>query len=206
MNSFNRLIELFGKFPGIGPRQARRFVYFLLVQNSSYIDEFISLLKSLKQEVSICPSCKRFFVGKHAAAALCSLCGAANRTRKELMVVEKDVDVDAIEKSGTYDGLYFVFGGTIAILEKDPEERARLKDLEKTVAERIKKDSLSELILALSATLDGEHTADYLSEKFKPLAQTHNFKITTLGRGLSTGTELEYSDAETIKNALKNRA
>ncbi len=210
MNSLNRLIELFGKFPGIGPRQARRFVHFLLSQNGSYIEEFVSLLRSLKREVARCPSCERFFSGKHTPEAPCPLCANIHRNRSLLMVVEKDIDADIVEKSGTYDGLYFILGGTVPILEKNPEMRIRVKELEKIIGERVKKtdgvNALTELILALSATPDGEHTAGYLLSRLAPLTEANGFKVTMLGRGLSTGTELEYSDSETIKNAFKNRA
>jgi recombination protein RecR len=206
MNAIHKLTELFTRFPGIGPRQARRFVYFLLAQNSAYREELITLLRSLKQEISLCPSCRRFFAGKGAKNAFCTVCVSQSRDRSLLMIVEKDVDADAVEKSGTYEGLYFILGGTVPLLEKDTGGEIRMKELEGTLAERVEKDKLAEVILALSATPDGEHTSDMVASRLRPLAEKHSFKLTVLGRGLSTGTELEYSDPDTIKNALKNRA
>lgn len=97
-----------------------------------------------------------------------------------------------------------MLGGSVPILEKNPEKRIRQKELLEVVEKR-SKDGLKEIIIALNYNPEGENTLTYLSEILKPLADKNNLKISTLGRGLSTGTELEYSDTETIKNALKNR-
>jgi recombination protein RecR len=118
-------------------------------------------------------------------------------------VVEKDVDVENIERTGTYKGLYFILGGTTSPLDKHPEQRIRITELEKRLtntAERVE-----ELILALSATTEGEDTAAYLLERITPLTQKQSVKLSVLGRGLSTGTELEYVDADTMKSALAGR-
>ena len=114
------------------------------------------------------------------------------------MIVPRDIDMEQVEKSGSYNGYYFVLGGVVPILEKEPEKRIRSKELEV----RIKKDkNIKEVILAMNANNDGEHTAEYLKEKLKP------YKLSTsqLGKGLSTGAELEYADPETLKNALLHR-
>jgi recombination protein RecR len=121
------------------------------------------------------------------------------------MVVEKDIDLDNIEKSGVYNGIYFVLGGTIQIFEKHPGELIRSKKLLEIVKKRAEKESLKEIILALSLTTDGENTMRYLSSLLEPIAKQYHLRISTLGRGLSTGIELEYSDVDTIKNALQNR-
>jgi len=120
------------------------------------------------------------------------------------MLVSHDVDFENIEKTHFYNGYYFILGGTVPILEKIPEKRIRQKDL-LAVLEKKAKDGLSEIIIALNYNPEGENTLNYLSEILKPFADKNNVKISTLGRGLSTGTELEYSDSDTIKNALKNR-
>ena len=117
------------------------------------------------------------------------------------MIVSRDVDFENIEKSHFYNGLYFVLGGVVPILEKAPENRIRQNELLKLVETK----QPAEIILAMSLNPDGENTESYLRTILAPLAQAHNVKISTLGRGLSTGTELEYSDTETIKNALQNR-
>ena len=120
------------------------------------------------------------------------------------MLVSHDVDFENIEKTHFYNGYYFILGGTVPILEKTPEKRIRQKDLIQSIEKKIK-DGLSEIIIALSYNPEGENTLSYLSQILKPLADKNKTKISTLGRGLSTGTELEYSDSDTIKNALKNR-
>ena len=116
-----------------------------------------------------------------------------------LMIVPRDADLDAVEKSGSYKGLYFVLGGSLPILEKEPEKRIRISELKN----RIRRDSgvIKEMILAMNANAEGENTADYIKESFKG----ENFAISELGRGLSTGSELEYADPDTLKNALLHR-
>ena len=128
-----------------------------------------------------------------------------SRDKTLFMIVAHDVDVESIERSSSFHGYYFVVGGTIPILDEKPEERVRLTDLKKQVASRMR-SGLSEIILALDLNPEGEHTMEYLRTFLSPLIEGSGIKITLLGRGLSTGTELQYSDPETIKNALKNRA
>jgi len=102
--------------------------------------------------------------------------------------------------------MYFILGGLVPIVTKDTPSFVRIKELTKSIEERVKKDNLSEVIIALSLNPQGENTDRYVREILSPLQKTHNFNVVSLGRGLSTGTELEYSDSETIKNALRNRA
>jgi len=127
-----------------------------------------------------------------------------NRDRSLLMVVEKDNDLENIERSRCYTGHYFVLGGVLPFLEKDPNSKIRGRELLQVVAGRAK-GALKEVILALSTNPDGEHTTEYVKELLLPLVEEHKLKISILGRGLSTGAELEYSDSETIKNALVGR-
>ena len=212
MDSLNKLIERFREFPGIGPRQARRFAYFLLTKNPSYLEELAYLVTDIKKTIRLCNSCYRFYsVGNKSPQSpqspkndplICPICQDPSREKNLLMVVARDVDFEAIEKSGTYHGLYFILGGTIPYLEKNPENHVRLRELVVTLDKR----DLSEIILSLNANPEGEHTADIVRASVKDLAEKKHTKITILGRGLSTGSELEYTDADTIKNALRNRA
>ncbi len=200
MNSIDRLSELFKSFPGIGPRQAKRFVYYLLMRSGSYSDELIRAIQELKGEISQCDSCQKYFAKNGGDSKLCSTCSDESRDTSLLMLVPRDIDLEAVEKSGGYNGYYFVLGGVVPILEKEPEKRIRIKSLES----RIKNGkAIREVILAMNANQDGEHTAEYLKEKLA----TYNPKLTIseLGRGLSTGIELEYADPETLKNALLHR-
>lgn len=200
MNSIDRLSELFKSFPGIGPRQARRFVYHLLSRNGSYSEELISAIKDLKSEIMQCVSCERHFHSRERRETLCRVCSDSGRDHTSLMVVSRDVDLEAVEKSGSYQGDYFVLGGVIPLLDKEPEKRVRLSKLKERVSKGLE-NGLQEIILAMNVTQDGEHTASFLREYLKDF----NLNFSTLGRGLSTGAELEYADPETLKNALNNR-
>ena len=121
------------------------------------------------------------------------------RDDTQLMLVEKDQDLAAVERAGTYKGRYFVLGGVLTLIGKGV---IREKELLKAVEKRLKA-GLKEIVLALSATSEGEHTADRVRELLMP--SRDHFKISELGRGLATGSELEYSDAETLRAALTNR-
>ncbi len=210
MDSTAKLIELFKEFPGIGPRQAKRFVYFLLTRPNGYASELSKLIGEVKSHVVCCDTCFRFFARNGNPVTTCPVCRDEKRDGKTLMIVSHDVDFENIEKTGSYNGYYFILGGTVPILEKNPEKRIRQKDLLELIEKKVARgtlatEGLSEIIIALNYNPEGENTLTYLSQILRPLAEKHNIKISTLGRGLSTGTELEYSDSDTIKNALKNR-
>src|SRR3990167_695933 len=96
MNSFDKLTKLFSDFPGIGPRQAKRFVYFLLTRNPSYIDEFITLIKSIKADSALCSSCFRYFISNKSPSTLCPICNDRNRDLTKLMIVARDVAISII--------------------------------------------------------------------------------------------------------------
>ncbi len=189
----NKLIEYFLKFPGIGPRQAKRFAYFLAMQDEKFLKDLSGLILGIKEDINQCRSCFRIFEGK---GEKCNLCSSLNRDNSLLMIVEKDVDLENIEKAGIYNGRYFVLGGLLP-LTGDKTNNLKFKELYNKVEE----EKYSEVILALSANVEGENTNRYIEKILEPL----KIKITKFGRGLSTGAELEYSDSDTIKNALNNR-
>ncbi len=202
--SIQKLAEYFEKLPGIGPRQARRFVYALLKKDTDFINSFSKLISNLKKETISCQECQRYFETKNGNT-ICLICNNLNRNKNTLLVIEKDVDLNNIEKAGFYNGLYFVLGGLVPPIGADLPEEVKMREL----FEKVKKDStlknLKEIILAFSATPEGENTANYTTKILEPITEKFPVKISRLGRGLSTGTELEYSDKETITNALKNR-
>ena len=206
MNSIDKLTELFIKFPGIGPRQAKRFVYFLLTRDNGFLIELANALKNLKSDSKICQSCSRFYSSSNYNSNLCGICSNKNRDTDVLMIVAKDADLINIERVGSYNGMYFVLGGFVSILEKTPEQKIRIEKLVSLIQSKIKSNDLKEVILALSLNPDGENTIDYVSERLKSILGDKNIKITTLGRGLSTGAELEYLDDNTFENAFKNRS
>jgi len=205
MNTIEKLETAFAEFPGVGLRQARRFVYYLLTRGPAALAAFSSLILKLKQDIRRCESCFRFFVKETSHSGECSLCRDKTRDRKTLLVISRDVDLETVEKSGSYRGLYFVLGGSVPVLEKKPASRILGKELAAAIEKHFKTGELQEIILALNANPEGENTEVYVRKIISPLAEAFNLKISTLGRGLSTGTELEYSDPATIKNAIRNR-
>jgi recombination protein RecR len=189
------LTRAFERFPGIGPRQARRFVFHLLSAGSGDRTRIADLISRLGDNVRQCPECLRFANG----GPVCNLCADPNRDDGILLIVEKDQDLIALERAGTYKGRYFVLGGVLTLSGKGTiRESELLRALEKR-----SKTGLREIILALSATSEGENTTDHLRQLLLPYRS--QVKLSVLGRGLSTGSELEYSDAETLSGALQNR-
>ena len=204
MNPIDKLTSLFSKFPGIGPRQAKRFVYFLLQENDSYTRELLDLITRIRREISYCLVCYRLSFNQ--SSKICNLCSDPKRDPSILMVVAKDIDLENIARSGSYTGKYFLLGGLLPILEKGPEEKIRIRELLSLVQVMVDTSpALREIIIALSVNPEGDNTVDYIKNYLLEITQSKGIKISVLGRGLSTGTELEYSDSETIKNALTNR-
>lgn len=196
MDPIERLTSLFEKFPGIGPRQAQRFVQFLLRSSPAVRREFVESVQALGGSVHQCKECMRFFSGD---GSTCGICANPQRDRQQLVVVASDADLFALERSGTYAGMYFVLGGTIS-LSSEKASGLRIKQLLDSVSKR---SELKEIILAFPANPEGDATAIRVRDELG--AQNLSAKITSLGRGLSTGSELEYADPETIKSALDNR-
>lgn len=204
MTSFDKLVELFRGFPGIGPRQAKRFAYHLIRTPSQTNRELSEAISNIKKEMTECAFCHRYFSHSNSKQALCSICGNASRSRETLMIVSFDSDLESVEKSDGYDGRYFVLGGLIPILEDDHGRYIRLSELQKSLGQA-QGEGLKEIIVALSVTAEGDHTAKVLTEMLHTKFAEAGIKITTLGRGVSTGSELEYSDKETIRAALESR-
>ncbi len=203
MNSIEKLKELFIQLPGIGPRQAGRFVHFLLMRGSLWRSELINSIKELDASVAQCHKCMRFFEGSKTTE--CSICINTKRDSSQLLLVVSDVDVKQIERAGEYKGKYFVLGSLMPV-SNNRKSYVRLKELLLLIKQLLGDNVLQEIIFALPATLDGEHTTDSLQIEIKKVANSKNIKMTVLGRGLSTGSEIEYADPQTLNNALKNRA
>jgi len=202
MNTIEKLTEIFKEFPGIGERQAKRFVYFLMSRNSSYAENLLLLIKDLKKEITQCEECFRFFIQDNHKKNICDICSNPHIDNGMLMIIEKDSDLESVKKSRLYHGKYFILGGLVPIVEKNTNSKIRIREL----IEKIKKNKeLKEVILAFSLSPQGDHTDMYIRSQLKDIIDSLNIKISSLGRGLSTGTELEYSDNDTLKNALKNR-
>ncbi len=203
MDSLHRLEEIFSHFPGIGPRQAKRFVYYLLNKSQASIKEFTQLIEDVRKSTHECSQCHRFFAeGSKKVSSVCPICSDTSRDQTTLMIVARDSDYESVERSGAYKGLYFILGGAVPVLDKEPEKRIRLEKLLEFIS---KAKQLNEIILSMNTTPDGDHTADIVREAVNKITEGKSVKITVLGRGLSTGAELEYVDRDTIENALRNR-
>lgn len=193
--SIQKLIDLFSKFPTIGPRTAARFVFYLMKISKEEVEELINSISNLKKTVKICSFCFNPFEGE---GELCKICSDSSRDRTSLCIVEKETDLITLEKTKKYKGLYFILGGTVSTFKKKDIEKLKTKELE----ERVKSHpEIKEIIIAINPTTEGEATALYLERLLKPL----NIKITRLGRGLPVGAELEYADEETLGSALEGR-
>ena len=216
MDIIDKLAEVFKEFPGIGERQAKRFVYFLMSRTPAYNENLTILIKELKKEVTQCKECFRFFIlparnassiadagGDKKKDKTCEICSNINTDPSTLMIIEKDSDLESVKKSRAYHGKYFVLGGLVPIVEKTTKRKIRIEELKEKI--RKEEKDLKEIILAFSLNPQGDHTDSYVREQIKDIVEKSNIKVSSLGRGLSTGTELEYSDNETLKNALKNR-
>ncbi len=203
MDIIDKLTEVFKEFPGIGERQAKRFVYFLMSRTPAYSENLSRLLVDLKKDISQCKECFRFFLKTAQNSQLCDVCSNPNSDSTLLMVIEKDSDLESVKKSRVYNGKYFILGGLVPIVEKNTKSRIRIEELK----EKIKKEGniLKEVILAFSLNPQGDHTDSYVREQIREITDKLKIKVSSLGKGLSTGTELEYSDNDTLKNALKNR-
>ncbi|HUV81246.1 MAG TPA: recombination mediator RecR [Patescibacteria group bacterium] len=213
--TIQKLINLFSKFPTIGPRTAARFVFYLLRQPAEETQELLAAIANLKEKIRLCDSCFKSFEppaeasegkeselssspsAKARESKLCEICRNPRRDKTTICLVEKETDLIPIEKTKKYQGLYFVLGGRVSALKKTDFKKLRTDKL----LERIKNSEISEIIIALNPTTEGEATVLYLERKLKPL----NIKITRLGRGLPVGGELEYADEETLSSALEGR-
>ncbi len=208
MNPTEKLQELFLKFPGIGPKQAARFVYFLLRQNEDYKVDLAKNIEMLKDSSHVCEMCLRIFSNsKNKEKKLCSICEDESRDSKSLMIVVKELDIDAIEKTGFYHGKYFVLGSVLPFLTEKPTEILNIRELVNLIHTNLQngEKSISEVVFALPATDEGENTINYLKKTLSQVVGIENLKMSTLARGLSTGLDIEYVDKNTFKEAFNHR-
>src|SRR3989344_284210 len=204
---FQQLVKLFQRLPGVGPRQAARFVIALLDQPEENLKELGESINNLKHDVGFCGECFNISEGvryfKDRPDPLCHICHDTKRDPTKLMVVEKVTDLESVEKTGLYKGLYHVLGGAINPLDKITPPSLRIKELENRLESLLSRSkasgSILELIIATNPNTPGETTELYLRDL---LANKKGVSITRLGRGLSSGSHLEYADETTLKHAL----
>lgn len=190
-NSIQNLVNAFSKLPSVGERTAERYVFYLLKSGKKDAGEIALALKELLEKVKSCETCWDF-----ADSSPCEICKDKSRDNKTICVIAEPQDIEAIEKTGEYNGTYHVLRG---VIKSDDDEFKNLK-----AKELLKRaEDAKEIILALNADLNGENTNMYLEAKLKE--QNPNLKITRLARGLPMGSDLQYADEITLGSALKNR-
>ena len=190
-----KLIIAFSSLPGIGPKTAQRLTFYVLSQN---IDETMKLseaLRDVKKSLSYCQNC--FFITNEESGASCNFC--SDKDSSSICVVENIVDAITIEMSGIHSGSFHILHGSISPMNGIGPENLKVDELMK----RISLKSTNEIILATNPTLEGEATSMYLSNFIKD--NFNNIKVTKLAKGLASGTDLEYSDFNTLSNAFENR-
>jgi recombination protein RecR len=207
MNPVDSLSHLFTQFPGIGPKQAKRFVYYLMKKDARFKDELIRAVEALKSHGKKCTECFRFF-GEFVSQSndLCPICSSKERENGILMLVEKELDVDAIEKTGAYNGKYFILGGVLPVLAEKPSDHIRIRELASLVHTKIESEMLTEIIFALPVTEQGDTTSTYVEKTLRQIVGADKLTFSLLARGLSSGLELEYVDKNTFKSAFEHRA
>ncbi|MCA1755968.1 MAG: recombination mediator RecR [Bacteroidales bacterium] len=185
-------VNEFASLPGIGRKSALRLVMHLLRRNDADVERFGESIIRLKKEVHYCRVCNNI-----SDTETCSICSDTNRNNALVCVVENIRDVLAIENTGQFRGLYHVLGGIISPMDGIGPADLRIADLEKRVAA----GGISEVILALSTTMEGDTTNFYLYRKLSP----YNVSVSTLSRGVAIGDELEYTDEITLGRSIVNR-
>jgi len=194
---FKYLVKLFQKLPGVGPRQGARFVLSLFNRTDAELQELGNAIASLRQSIRFCRQC--FNVADDTE---CHICQSSTREKSQILVVEKITDLDSFEKTGLYKGLYHVLGGAINPVDGVNPEHLKLNELKRRVTAAVQSGLAPEIILATNVNTAGETTALYIREMF---GDTSGITITRLARGLASGSNLEYADELTLKNALDFR-
>ncbi|MBR6168879.1 recombination protein RecR [Candidatus Saccharibacteria bacterium] len=195
-SALNDLIDALGRLPGVGSRTAERYAYFLLKSDEDVSEKIASALNNLHSGVKYCPIT---FAIMDASQTVSPLYDDATRDKKTVLVVEEPLDIYAIEHTKAFTGTYHVLGGAISPMDGVTADKLHIKEL----AERIKKDSVEEVIIATNPSVEGESTAILLEKLLHE--EYPDLKITRLARGLPLGVSLEYADQITLASALNNR-
>lgn len=187
----DRLIHLLAKLPGLGPRSARRVALFLLKKNTSLMRPLAQALTAAAESITACPTC-----GNLDTQSPCGICADPSRTDGALCIVEDVADLWAMERTG-FKGRYHVLGGTLSALDGVGPNDLHIAGL----VGRIRDGAITEAILALNATVDGQTTAHYIMDQLDGM----DISVTQLAHGVPVGGELDYLDDGTLSAALKAR-
>jgi len=188
------VIEALGQLPGVGPRSAERYAYFLLKTSQSKSDKLSKALAGLHDGVKLCPVTYALIDADESVSPLYS---DSDRDKTVVALIADPFDIMAIEKTSLYRGTYHVLGGLISPIDGIGPEQLHIPELK----ERIKKDGVKEIIMATNASVEGETTALYIQQELKGI----DLKITRLAQGLPIGVDLEYADQITLGRALERR-
>ena len=186
------IAEQFRRLPGIGIKSARRLAYFLLERPQEDVDTFLNTIKEARAHSCYCSIC-----GNLSTSDPCPICSDDSRDQHTLCVVEQPPDVQAMEKSQEYHGLYHVLHGALSPLDGIGPEQLRIKEL----LHRLESSQVKEVIIATDPDTEGEATAYYLSRLIKP----SGIKVTRIARGLPAGGDIGYADSITLAGAVQNR-
>ena len=186
------LIEEFSKLPGIGVKSAQRLTFFVLRSPTDQARRLAEAIMRVKESIIYCSHCFNI-----TETDPCPTCSNPNRDQEIICVVEEPLDVLAIEKTGTYKGLYHVLHGALSPVEGILPKDLRIDEL----MQRVRGHKLREIILATNPNFEGEYTANYIKEELAPLG----LRVTSLARGLPMGGDLEYADEGTLSRALEGR-
>jgi recombination protein RecR len=190
--ALQRLLEEFGRLPGIGPKSAQRIAYHLLETDSEDARRLADAILEVKQQVHFCPVCFNY-----ATRERCDVCDDPSRDTRSICVVSEPRDVSAIERTGSYHGLYHVLGGVISPMDKIGPEQLHVREL----LQRLASGEVQEVILATNPDVEGETTATYLARTIRPLG----VKVTRLAYGIPVGSNLEFADDATLLRAMEGR-
>ena len=190
--ALQRLLDELGRLPGIGPKSAQRIAYHLLEADAEEARRLANAILDVKQQVHFCPVCFSY-----ATRDTCDVCADGTRDRASTCVVSEPRDVTAIERTGTYHGLYHVLGGVISPMDKIGPEQLHVREL----LARLADGAVDEVILATNPDVEGETTATYLARVIRPLG----VRVTRLASGLPVGGDLEYAAEETRGRAIEAR-
>jgi len=190
--SVSAMIEAFESLPGIGPKTAARLTYYLLHAPDGLAESIGLAALDLKKKTKICTICQNV-----TEISPCDICSDDDRDKSIICIVEDPLDVFAVDKSGSFNGVYHVLHGVIAPLENIGPEELRIGQL----LPRLKDGTVKEVIMATNPSMEGEATAMYIQRLIKPLG----IKTTRIARGIPIGAELEYADEVTLRRALEGR-
>lgn len=191
-NGLQHLIKILAGLPALGPRSARRIALHMITKKQSVMEPLIQALSEAEKNIKTCDRC-----GNLDTVAPCSLCQSHSRDKTTLCIVASVADIWAIERTGHFKGLYHVLGGVLSSIDGIRPEDLGISDM----LSRIDNENIQEVILALSATVNGQTTSHYIADRLEDKGIT----ITGLARGIPVGGELDYLDDSTITTAFKSR-